>query len=159
LTGLYNRGYFEHFLYREVRKTKRYKVPVALIILTMDASQEPSGGIDNAESDFLYIKLADIIRDNIREVDIGARCSENKFAVVLPNTDIEGTKIVFERIKQLIREQYGFEDLNPHIQSLKIGISGCPDHGDDPAQLVDMAERAASFIFDNSMTDTERIAS
>ena len=151
LTGLYNRGYFEHFLYREVRKTKRYKVPVAIIILKMDASRESSGGIDNAESNSLYIKLADIIKSNIREVDIGARCSESEFAVVLPNTNIEGTKIVFERIKQLIREQYGFEDLNPQVQSLKIGTSGCPDHGDDPAQLVDMAERSASFIFDHSM--------
>jgi two-component system, cell cycle response regulator len=159
LTGLYNRGYFEHFLYREIKKAQRYKVPVALMILKMDGAQEVSGEIDGGESNSFYGTLGNIIRNNIREVDIGARCSEEMFAVVLPNTNIEGSKIVFERFKQLIREQYGLEDLKPRIQSLKIGISGCPDHGDDLAQLVDMAERSASLIFDNSMVDIKSIAS
>jgi len=148
VTELYNRGYFDHFLHREIRKTHRYGVPVTLILLKVPESKPIDTDTDDSpikESDLK--KLADIIKKNIREVDIGARFSEGRFALVLPNTNIEGAHIVFERIRRLIREQFPADVLHPRMKRISIGISGCPGDGGDVVQLVDKAERSASPIF------------
>ena len=150
VTGLFSRGYFEHFLYREIRKTDRYKTPVSLITLTIGDSRETSKTPNDSDRDYNFIELGSIIKGNIREVDIGARYAESKFALVLPNTPLDGAKIVFERIKKLIRENRNFKDATSEMQSLQMGISCCPDDGDNVESIVEAAEEAACDIFDRT---------
>ena len=146
MTGLYNRGYFEHFLNLEIKKTIRYKNPFSLVIFKIDYHTGQFGNLSHSSSEAFLSKIGGIIKNNIREVDVGARYCENKFALVLPHTDIGGAEKVVERIKKLIQEHNFLKDSKPPIKSIKIGTSGCPDGGDTADKLFDTAERNASSI-------------
>ncbi len=161
LTGLYNRGYFEHFLHREIRKTHRYGVPVTLIVLKMSRLHHAGDRRGDPARESELEQLGNIMKNHIREVDIGARYSENRFALVLPNTDIEGANIVLKRIKKLIREQFPEKDVNVRQQRLDIGLAGCPGDGGNVTELVDKAERNVSSVYDDSVIrlDTHKAVS
>mgnify|MGYP001548363727 FL=1 len=47
--------------------------------------------------------MATLIKENIRDVDLGARYREKQFGIVLANTDGNGAMLVADRLKGLIQ--------------------------------------------------------
>jgi diguanylate cyclase (GGDEF)-like protein len=48
--------------------------------------------------------IAQLLVENVRPTDLYARYQEDKFLVVLPDTDLEGAKVLATRIQEVIRE-------------------------------------------------------
>ena len=50
-------------------------------------------------------EIANIIQENVREIDIVGRFGGEEFCVVLPDTDQEGSRVVAERIREVHGEK------------------------------------------------------
>ena len=140
LTGLYNRGYFDHFLDREIKRSVRDQTPVALLILDIDNFKAINDEFGHQAGDRILEQLADIVKRNIRGIDLAARYGGEEFVVVMTGTDKPEAEQARERIRRSIRE-YKF-DKNDSRVSASIGIALHPQDADSMEDLIEKADRS-----------------
>jgi diguanylate cyclase (GGDEF)-like protein len=99
LTGLPNRRFFfEHasLIFEEV---KRYEKPLSLLVMDMDHFKKINDTYGHDVGDLVLKTFAGLLRGIVRHSDICARFGGEEFVVLLPNTDLEGAKVLAERIR------------------------------------------------------------
>lgn len=144
LTELYNRRYFENSLDIEVRRSERYGLCLALLMLDLDSFKAVNDLYGHPFGDLVLMRAGQLIRSAVRESDVPCRFGGEEFAVVLPETDRLGAFAVAERVR--LRIQRGFADTLIDGRAVAMTISGgiaCyPEDGHDPAVLTSWADRA-----------------
>ena len=88
LTKVYNHAYFEGRLNQEVARANRYKYPVSLLMIDIDHFKEINDTYGHQQGDSILKEVAQMIKTNIRSVDLCARYGGEEFAVILPETDL-----------------------------------------------------------------------
>jgi diguanylate cyclase (GGDEF)-like protein len=104
LTGLANRRRFERQLVREVSRTLRYSRPFCLLLLDIDNFKAVNDTYGHGAGDEAIHLLAVTLQAGTRGIDLAARIGGEEFAVILPETDLEGGVDVAERLRIAIRE-------------------------------------------------------
>ena len=143
-TGLYNHGYFEHMLDVEVKRSSRHKHPLALIMIDIDDFKQYNDTLGHLAGDEILRELGQLIKNNIREVDLGARYGGEEFAIILPYTDLAGAQIGAKRIKKVISSH----PFDPQISipskpmTISMGIAAYPANAMTPQELVQKADKA-----------------
>ena len=66
LTGLFNRRYLEETLERELSRSKRQEIPLAVIMLDLDHFKECNDAYGHNAGDDLLMALGGLIREQIR---------------------------------------------------------------------------------------------
>ncbi len=124
LTGLYNQGYFMHFLDFEFKRSKRQKWPVSLLMIDVDDFRQCNDKLGHHIGDQILGELGRQIRENVREIDLAVRYGGEKFAVVLSNTGIKEAGDVAERLRNLIRNHPFLErsSIPDNYLSVSIGV-------------------------------------
>ncbi|MDQ2622045.1 MAG: diguanylate cyclase, partial [Actinomycetota bacterium] len=87
LTNLYNRRRFERELEREVKMVKRFGGEGAILVLDIDNFKAINDSLGHRAGDEVISRVAQIVRDSLREVDIVARLGGDEFAVFIPDGD------------------------------------------------------------------------
>jgi diguanylate cyclase (GGDEF)-like protein len=101
LTGLANRRYFDEILYREWRRSARGGARLAVLMVDIDKFKSFNDRHGHWRGDEALQALARVIQESIRRPgDLAARYGGDEFAVVLPETDITGARVVAERIRR-----------------------------------------------------------
>ena len=90
LTKIYNHAYFEGRLEQEVARCDRYKYPVSVLMIDIDHFKEVNDTYGHMQGDILLKEIAQVIKSNIRVVDLCARYGGEEFAVIFPETDLIG---------------------------------------------------------------------
>jgi diguanylate cyclase (GGDEF)-like protein len=103
LTNLYNRGYFEHILARELRYAKEFNNPVTLSIMDIDDLKKINDQYGHPCGDTVLKRLAEILYSNIRTTDYAARIGGEEFALILPGTGMLSSRAILNRILEQIR--------------------------------------------------------
>ncbi len=106
LTNLWNRRYLYTRLKDEMKRLKQNKV-LSLAIIDIDNFKCINDTFGHLFGDKVLIEMADILQKNLRKNDIVARWGGEEFIIVLPKTNAEDAKTVFERIRKII-EKYDF---------------------------------------------------
>ncbi|MDQ3821376.1 MAG: diguanylate cyclase [Acidobacteriota bacterium] len=102
LTGLANRRRFERQLEREVERTLRYNRHFCLLLLDIDHFKSVNDGFGHDAGDEVLRRLAKTLQAETRGIDLAARIGGEEFAVILPETDLEGAMDVAERLRAAI---------------------------------------------------------
>jgi diguanylate cyclase (GGDEF)-like protein len=102
LTGLTTRGRFQQLLGAEMEQVRRYRYPVGLLMLDIDDFKSINDVYGHQQGDVVLRAVADVLRDNSRDVDMAARYGGEELALILPHTDLEGTYVIAERTRQAI---------------------------------------------------------
>lgn len=122
LTGLYIRHYFEIRLQEEFARVRRHGGVVSLLMMDIDRLKQINDTYGHQQGDRVLQEFAHLLRISTRhDIDLPCRYSGEKFAILLPNTDLEGAYILGERIRQTC-EQHPFATV--HGGLLNITISG-----------------------------------
>ena len=104
LSGLYNRRYFQEMTRKELERSLRYASPFSLLLFDLDAFAEINQTYGKANGDLVLMNIARIVQQEVRPSDIAARYGDDKFAVILPETDLPGLKTFAERLSRSVQE-------------------------------------------------------
>jgi diguanylate cyclase (GGDEF)-like protein len=102
LTGLASHGRFQQLLGTEMEQVLRYHHPVGLVMIDIDDFKSINDVYGHQQGDVVLCAVADVLRDNSRDVDVAARYGGEEMALILPHTDLEGTYVIAERTRQAI---------------------------------------------------------
>jgi Diguanylate cyclase, GGDEF domain len=87
LTGLYNRRAFEAAAGRELARVRRGSATVSLVMMDVDRFKEVNDRFGHASGDELLTMVAQVLREQVRAVDVVARLGGDEFAALLPDAD------------------------------------------------------------------------
>lgn len=141
LTGLYNRRFFDATLTDEVGRARRYNRPLSLLLLDLDAFKAYNDEYGHTAGDVLLARLGAVVRADIRKSDIGCRYGGEEMAVIAPETSPEEARRLAERLHSAIVGLQPVGGVRASV-TVSIGIAGFPEHGQEPAHLVEAADRA-----------------
>ena len=119
LTGLYNKNYFRNRLKEEFHRSMRYETPVSLILIDIDSFARINESLGYQVGDFILMKISNVILTNTRISDIVARLDGEDFAVILPQTDEQGSYFEAERIRVALNRTSHIDDSLINLQNLK----------------------------------------
>ena len=144
LTGLYNRQFFDASLRRELKRARRYGLAFSLVMLDVDDFKSVNDIYGHPVGDEALGLFSDVIRANVREIDVASRYGGEEFALVLPETSRTGAFIVSERIRVDVKEMFQTRTVNArHIDlSVSGGIAIYPTDSNSAEGLLRMADRA-----------------
>jgi two-component system, cell cycle response regulator len=101
LTGLHSHTYFEKRLQEEFARCQRHGCTVSLLLIDIDHFQDLVIKYGAQNSRLVLLAVARVVMGAIRqEIDIPCRYNHSQVALLLPNTPIDGSFIVAERIRK-----------------------------------------------------------
>jgi putative two-component system response regulator len=106
LTGLYNHGFFDEFLGRELKRFLRYAVPFSLALLDIDGLGRYNSRRGSIKGDRALKEVGAIIREGLRESDLAARYLGDVFAVLLLGAPIGDAETVVRRVGAAIEKRF-----------------------------------------------------
>lgn len=104
LTGLYNRVYLERKLELEFNRASREQSPFSVAFIDIDLFKAFNDNFGHAVGDQVLVAVADRILSASRQTDTVARYGGEEFVVLFPNTDVDGAKVVVERMLASVRD-------------------------------------------------------
>ncbi len=111
LTGFRNeKDYYEN-LAAEVDRAKRYEQSLSLLLIHIESFEDLNHLYGLSQGEKFLKHLSEFIVEITRQSDQHYRIKHNLFAIILPNTDFDGTALLKERF---IKE---FESLNIVVKS------------------------------------------
>lgn len=164
LTGEYNRNFFLETLEEKIYRNNSIgdsQKKLAVLVLTMNEYQEIKDALGYLVADEVLRRFTITLRQNIREIDIIARFSEDEFAILMTNLNsIKDVEKIVNRIIACFNTNY-LIDNNELQVTTNIGISMYPDDGVDTITLVRKAYIAlnkskdlninSAYKFENSL--------
>ncbi|HBP37722.1 MAG TPA: hypothetical protein DD640_03085 [Clostridiales bacterium] len=102
LTGLNNRYYFDRRIDEEIERADRYATPLMLLLIDLDHFKQVNDVWGHDTGDQVLVKIAEIIRQQIRKPDILARWGGEEFVLLAPQTALHGGKILAEKLRAAI---------------------------------------------------------
>jgi diguanylate cyclase (GGDEF)-like protein len=136
LTGLANYRRLLEVLRIEIARSKRTRRPFAVVFLDMDGLKRINDRHGHLVGSRSLTRLAETLRTSTRAIDTPARYGGDEFAVVLPETNEEGARIVLDRV----RERLAADNIKPML-SISGGVAGFPRDGDSPTLLLRAADK------------------
>lgn len=104
LTGISNRRHFYERGELELKRTQRYALPLALLMLDADHFKKVNDNYGHDVGDLVLKALANKVSENLRETDVFGRIGGEEFALVLTNTDQAAALEVAERLREQLAE-------------------------------------------------------
>lgn len=143
LTALHNTEVFERVLRREFERARRYGRPLSLLYLNLDHFAEVNDAHGQRVGDLVLRQVGRILRDNLRTCDLSARVGGDEFAVLLPETPVEGALVVADRLRRTIHEFPMMLGHEPVRVSASVGVAPLDATHTHPDAYLDAASRAA----------------
>ena len=141
LTRLYNSRYFFRRLDMLAATYSNSGDRVSCIMLDVDDFKHVNDAYGHPEGDKVLQRLGQVIRDCIRDSDIGCRYGGEEFAVILPNSGLESARAVAERVRKTFEEQkINLRSDLVHI-TLSAGAAQLRE-GEDPRKMLKRADEA-----------------
>lgn len=148
LTALYNRRYFDMLLLSMWDGARKEKLPLAMLLMEMDNFKNYTSTMGQHAGESCLKTLGELFNSNmLRPDDKVCRYSGVKFVLILQGADADGVMQVAKRIHdevRLLAIVHPHSDAGPWV-SFSIGVvTLVPGEAEDPASMVEKAERALS---------------
>jgi diguanylate cyclase (GGDEF)-like protein len=106
LTDIPNRRHFDIRIREEWRRMIRAQKPISMLMIDVDKFKVYNDTYGHTQGDLLLQSIAKVFSANIKRApDMVARWGGEEFAVLLPETDLNGALIVAERIRASVEAE------------------------------------------------------
>ena len=142
LTGLTNHRSFQERFEDMIQRATRHNHKVALLLCDIDFFKKVNDGYGHPVGDEVLRRVARVLQEVPRKIDIPARYGGEEFVVVLDNVDLAQAHAVAERIRIEISKVVVDTEKGPLSVTESIGIAAFPEDGRDRATLIERADLA-----------------
>jgi diguanylate cyclase (GGDEF)-like protein len=137
-TGLFNSQFFKSSVKREISIMKRFARNFGVILLEIENAKEIIEKFGYIVWDDIVKAVAIIMRKSVRGYDVPARLGNNKFALLLPNTESQNLKAVEDRIKLQIQSAPEIPSL-PELE-LKLAVLSYATDTKSPDEILQIID-------------------
>ena len=111
LTGIHNKRYFVEQLERELARAIRHGRPLSLVMCDIDHFKAINDELGHLAGDYVLKEVAQISKSRLRPDDVIARYGGEELALILPETDLDGGRLIAEELRKMIATaSFVFED-------------------------------------------------
>jgi diguanylate cyclase (GGDEF)-like protein len=144
LTHLYNWGYFNHQLEKEILRSSRSGESFSLLTLDLDGFRAYNDRFSESSGNIALQEFAGILSGSVREVDTVARLGGDEFGILLLEGNTEGAQALAQRIIQRFQRHLlpGDKETRTERLSVSIGVASFPSDSFDKADLESKVDRA-----------------
>jgi diguanylate cyclase (GGDEF)-like protein len=149
LTGVNNRRFFDQRLLEETARVKRSGAPMSCLFIDADHFKNINDSHGHQVGDEVLQYIAQIIREQVRSIDIVARYGGEEFIVILLQTDTELVKEIAERTRfEIAKDPFQaskgcFIDITASIGISTLLPEHCDEELDQAAkQFIEHADKA-----------------
>lgn len=146
LTGLLNRRGFESKMNFALALAQRSGRPLGLVSVDVDHFKSVNDRFGHAAGDEVLRRLAQTLLQRLRASDVVARMGGEEFAVMLPDTDLEGARAIAQAIVDAMAAQ---EDPLVGRITVSAGVSGLRAASTESASdsAPDMLRRSDAALY------------
>jgi diguanylate cyclase (GGDEF)-like protein len=146
LTRAYNRRFCDQRLGEEISRAHRYKRPLSILLFDLDHFKRINDTHGHLYGDEVLRTVAHVVKGMVRTCDYFCRYGGEEFLVMLTETDLEGAKVVAERMREGIDEHIfpNPSDANKRVPvTLSIGVTSLATGNKEDAatQLIERADQ------------------
>lgn len=142
LTGLFNRRHFAELAEQELIRSKRTARPLSLMMVDIDFFKNINDKYGHDVGDKTLVKLSELFRVNLREMDIFCRWGGEEFILLLTETDIETAYAIAERLRKSIENSLiEVTDKPPVRFTISIGLTSLKDESDTLDSIIKTADK------------------
>jgi diguanylate cyclase (GGDEF)-like protein len=144
LTALLNRRAFRSRLDTYVNFSARYGGRGAVMVIDVDGLKSVNDRLGHQQGDNLIRRVAVKLRERVRATDIVARLSGDEFAVLMPQSDVEGALQLGEDLRVQVADAFTGD---PELAgaSISVGITMFGAEADGGAEAVLAAADEAMY--------------
>ncbi len=144
LTSLWNYRYMNMRLSQETERAIRFQRSLSALVIDIDHFKQINDRFGHQRGDAILAELANrVISETRAQVDTVARYGGEEFVLILPETPIEGARVVAEKVREKIASTpFGGNGEEPITVTVSIGIACFPQHGTKPQTLLRAADQA-----------------
>ncbi len=144
LTALLNRRAFRTRLDTYANFSARYGGRGAVMVIDVDGLKDVNDRLGHQQGDNLIRRMAATLRERVRATDIVARLSGDEFAVLMPQSDVEGAVQLGEDLRVQVADAFTGD---PELAgaSISVGITMFGAESDGGAEAVLAAADEAMY--------------
>jgi diguanylate cyclase (GGDEF)-like protein/PAS domain S-box-containing protein len=142
LTGLRNRRYIVERLEEEFQRAKRTGRPLSLIMLDIDHFKKINDAHGHLFGDLVLQVVSVRMKEALRKHDLIGRVGGEEFLVVCPESSLEDTVVVAERIRKVIRREAISDGVREAAVALSAGVTMLRDDDRSSDKFFSRADTA-----------------
>lgn len=123
LTRLYNRGFFDESVTREVGRTQRLAIPVAVIFTDIDHFKKLNDTYGHQFGDEVLKGVAKTLQASVRSSDIVARYGGEEFVVLVSQPTEKGVEKLAERLREQVAAMTFTSEQGPVKVTCSVGTA------------------------------------
>jgi len=104
LTGLHNARWLQRILPRHINRSSTNQRPLSLVMVAIENFDDFKNDFGETIAEHALRTVGQMIMDNARPTDMYAHHEENRFVIILPETDREGAGVLALRLAETAGE-------------------------------------------------------
>ena len=155
LTGLWNRRQLDLRCQEELERAVRFGRPVGVVFCDVDLFKQVNTDWQHLGGDSVLVEVAQRLSAATREIDVVARYGGEEFVLLLPETDLAGTRILAEKVRRAMCEEPVEHNGQTRIVTLSLGVASYPHSGTSVRSLLAAAQEALKRAKENGRNRIE----
>lgn len=144
LTGCVNYTWIVEFLEKEIARSRRFIKEFSIILIDLDHFKSINDTYGHLVGNDALAAFANLVKDNLRSMDIVGRYGGEEFLIILPELGSGGALVVLERIKRKLSEakitsRHLKEGITISMQ-FSAGIASFPYNANNARDLIKLAD-------------------
>lgn len=120
----------------------RYGTTASLVMFDIDHFKRVNDTYGHQCGDRVIQRVADVVREHIRDADIAGRYGGEEFAVLLPDTDKQGGAMFAERLRAAVEALDVMQEGEAIHCTISLGVADMTSPMDDYKMLIERADQA-----------------